>query len=277
MKKKIIIYHHLGLGDHIHCNGLIRFMLKQIRNAEIYIFTRENFKKMIKFMYRDEKKIKLIIIPKNINDESSYVNNFLKKIKYFKFYKICFENIKRNLHQINKNLTVDQLFYKQMNISYKKRYTQTFWQRDLVKEKKLYNKLIKIKPYIFIHDDAKRGFTIPDALINPKFNIIRNDPKNSIFDYGLILENASQIHLMESSIRCMLETLKPKKKIFYLYKFKKMDHFKSVPFFKNKKMIGSRYKWKFVNLNFKLSIKSKIIKFFSKFKFFFLNKLNLIT
>ena len=99
----------------------------------------------------------------------------------------------------------------------------------------MYNKLIKIKPYIFIHDDAKRGFTIPDSLIDPKFNIIRNDPKNSIFDYGLILENASQIHLMESSIRCMLETLKPKKKYFTYINLKKWIISKSVPFFKKNK------------------------------------------
>ena len=271
--KKIIIYHHLGLGDHIHCNGLIRTILKINYNSEIYIFTRSKIKKMVSYMYRDQKKIKLIIIPNFILNEDNYVFNFLKKKKFSKFYKIGFDYIKKNFDQINKNLTVDQLFYKQMNISYKNRYNKTYWKRDFDKENKLYNKLVKNRPYVFIHDDKNRGFSIPDDLIKPQFNIIRNNPKYSIFDYGLILENAAQIHLMESSIRCMLETLKPKKCKFYLYHFKKMDHFKSIPFYKKKKIIGSRYRWKYINLNFKLPLKSKIENIFIRIRLFILKKL----
>ena len=28
-KEKILIYHHLGLGDHFNCNGLVRYLYKK--------------------------------------------------------------------------------------------------------------------------------------------------------------------------------------------------------------------------------------------------------
>ena len=28
-KNKILIYHHLGLGDHFHCNGIVRTLYKK--------------------------------------------------------------------------------------------------------------------------------------------------------------------------------------------------------------------------------------------------------
>ena len=43
-KEKILIYHHLGLGDHFNCNGLVRYLYKKystkfINNEE---FTKSN-------------------------------------------------------------------------------------------------------------------------------------------------------------------------------------------------------------------------------------------
>lgn len=264
MKKKIYIYNHQGLGDHIHCNGLVRFIIEKNPNSKIYIFVRENILKMVKFMYRDEDKIKIVMIPKKIKEENQYVEDLIYKKKDIIFYKVGFEYIQKNHKNINVSETADSLFYRQLKIPYKKRFQKTYWKRDLNKERRVYNKLIEKKPYVFIHDDASRGFFIPDKLINSKFDIIRNDKSNSIFDYGLILENASEIHLMESSIRCMLEFLNPHNCKFYLYKFKNMDHFKSVPFYKKGKMIGSKYLWNFRSLKFNLPIKNKIIKLISK-------------
>ena len=40
--------------------------------------------------------------------------------------------------------------------------------------------------------------------------VFRNDIKENIFNYGYLLENASEIHIMESSIRQIIEVLKIK-------------------------------------------------------------------
>ena len=54
-------------------------------------------------------------------------------------------------------------------------------------------------------------------LFTKKFQIIRNSYSHSIFDYSEIIENSKEIHVMESSARCMLEYLNTEKSKHYLY------------------------------------------------------------
>ena len=55
---KIFIHQHLGLGDMIICNGLIRHLLSLTsKNDRIFLFCKNIHYQSIKFMYRDEKKI----------------------------------------------------------------------------------------------------------------------------------------------------------------------------------------------------------------------------
>ena len=62
----IYIYHHLGLGDHINCNGLVRTLLKNKvkSNGNLYLLTKTQYNEMISFMYRDEPRIKIVTIKK---------------------------------------------------------------------------------------------------------------------------------------------------------------------------------------------------------------------
>ena len=66
------IHQHARLGDMILCNGLIRYLLKKkSKNEKIYLFCRSRHLKSVKFMYRDQKRIKLISFNENpnLNDE----------------------------------------------------------------------------------------------------------------------------------------------------------------------------------------------------------------
>ena len=38
-KNKILIYHHLGLGDHFHCNGIVRTLYKKYNSKKKNIFS----------------------------------------------------------------------------------------------------------------------------------------------------------------------------------------------------------------------------------------------
>ena len=71
--QKIFIFHHMGLGDFISCNAIIRKFCKQ--KKEIFLFCKINLLKNIKFMYRDLKNLTII----KIKDEND-IDNFLKSI-----------------------------------------------------------------------------------------------------------------------------------------------------------------------------------------------------
>lgn len=271
----IYIHQHLGLGDFISCNGLIRTLLKKVeKNENLYLFTPSQYKEMISFMYRDEPKIKIVslminekkikgrtIKKKAINKlfaEGEAVEKFLQSIsdQNYEFIKIGFDSYwpTSNLNP-DKQMpwTADMIFYKQMKIPYKLRYSKCYWQRDKISEEKIFNTLIKdkSKPYAFIHDEPERGFIIKKEHIASNLQIIRNNTKENIFNFGLILERATEIHVMESSIRCMLETLDTSKAKHYLYRFTN-GPWKSVPYYIKEKniFVGTSKKWIFKDLKF---------------------------
>tara|TARA_A100001011_G_C14298629_1_gene839689 strand:+ start:1094 stop:2653 length:1560 start_codon:yes stop_codon:yes gene_type:complete len=218
LKSKIFIYHHMGLGDFISCNSIIRRFCKQ--NKEVFLFCKKNLYENIKFMYRDLHNLYLIIV-KTEND----IDYFFKKIKLekknYQVVKLGFDNFYKTISKCfkKKDFTTDMVFYKQLNIPYTDRFTKTFWKRDLVNERRVYKKLNpKNKKYIFIHDDPDRNLEIENYVkVKKGIKIIKNDNTEIIFYLGLLLERAQEIHLIESSIRHLIETLKIKNNKIYLY------------------------------------------------------------
>lgn len=266
----IYIHQHLGLGDMILCNGLVRHMLDiRGKKTKFFIFCRVAHIKSIKFMYRDERRIKIIPISNNPKKEKSDVKSYLKKLRAEdEFVKIGHEFYKEtsNLNLDNNYpWPCDYNFYKQFNVPFTFRFTKCYWKRDKVKEKKLFNKLVgKKKDYIFIHDDPKRGLVIENKNINKRYKIIRNNYKYSIFDYSQIIENAKEIHLMESSFRQLCETLNTSKSKLFLYKGRSFDHSVELYNRNKKKWIGTSKKWHIIRNNIQVLKKSRILNNFFK-------------
>ena len=263
----IFLYQHLGLGDMISNNGLVRYLVELNPKIKFFnIFCKQMHVNSIKFMYRDLNKIKIIKISNNPKYEKKEIQKYLKNENSdFEIIKIG-HDFYHSTNKLNPNFksnpwhcTVN--FYKQFGLPYNYRFEKTFWKRDLKREKKLLKKLVgNNKKFIFVHDDINRGLIIDTNKFNKKFKIIRNDNNNLIFDYGLILENARELHLIESSFRQLIETLNIKSKKLYLYKDDRLDY--SMSLF-NKKLgqwIGTSKKWKEIGLIKKKS--SFIQKFF---------------
>ncbi len=89
--KNIYVHQHSRLGDMILCNGLIRILSKKYNDNYLNIFCRSRHIKLIRFMYRDQKKIKLIPLNENnklknekllMKYEGKFIENYLKKKKY---------------------------------------------------------------------------------------------------------------------------------------------------------------------------------------------------
>tara|TARA_B100000579_G_C22819106_1_gene849564 strand:+ start:908 stop:1696 length:789 start_codon:yes stop_codon:yes gene_type:complete len=261
MSETVFIYHHLGLGDHFHCNGVVRFIItKKYQNKNFKLFAKKKYYEMVKFMYRDIKNLKIIGISNDEKKETEEVNSHLKSDDILE--KIGFEYF---LNNKNKNKTIDMLFYQQLKIDYSKRFELTYWERDNNQEDKLFKTLVQKKDYIFVHDDANRGFTIPEKYFLKKYQIIRNSYEHSIFDYCKIIENAKEIHVMESSARSMLEYLNTSNSKHFLYDFTG-GPWKSIPFYLDNKLIGSSKNWFIRKLNFqkKDNLLNKIKSFILK-------------
>lgn len=266
----LYIYQHLGLGDMIANNALIRYLITLNKKKRfVYIFCKEIHIKNIKFMYRDLRSIKLIPVPNDARYEKNFVNQYLSKIKKnYDLIKIGHEfydkTVKLNQYHSDYPWHCTVAFYKQFGLPEDFRFKNTYWKRDYHREKRLIKKLqIKDKKFIFIHDDPNRNLII-NPKIFPNIRVIKNDVRNLIFDYGMILERASEIHLIESSFRQMIETLDIKTKNIYLYKDSRIDYRMSLFNKKLNKMVGTTKLWKERKLNFVNKKKSTFFNYFFK-------------
>jgi len=218
--KKIAVYHHLGMGDVIECNGMVRHF------AEMYdvvdIFAKDNYYESCAFMYRDSKKI----IVNKIDSKKEYqeVNNFLREYDgeiLIAGHHNYFNNLSFFKQQ---QYSPGRAFYHIASVPWKFRNEKFYVQRDPEEEERVLKKLNPSgERYIFVHDDPLRGFNIE---IKSDFNIVRNDPTESFFSMLGILENAEEVHCMSSSFLCLIDCLDKKiniKKKFLHKKIRNVD------------------------------------------------------
>lgn len=207
MKIKYLL-HHLGLGDHIICNGMVRNFCEQ--NDQINLFCYSQYYENLKHMFRDLKNLVLL----NFETES-HIHDFIHRNDlYPNLIKIGYQNLFPLLHE---NTSFDVVFYELAKMDFETRFSKFFFERDFQREEKLIKFLNPTnEPYIFVHDDPERNFVIN---VKSKFKIIKNDKRFLLFDYLGLLENANEIHLMQSSFRDLLNSYKISKPRIYQHNY----------------------------------------------------------
>ena len=224
-----MIYHHLGLGDHIFCNGLIRELYKKYTTIVFPVkFANLN---SVKIMFSDLN-INYVIC----NDDQQMIdlgNNISDQ-----FVKLGIGFFGYNF-DINSHKSFVELFYDQAHIDYSKRWSSFFIPKFILNN-------IQHKPksnkYIFVHDDIERGYKIQDKYILTGYEVYRPDhtlaknSENTIFDYLDIIKNAEEIHCMDSSFAAVIDhypDLFHKKKFIHQYAKKDIDPVYFPPDYRN--------------------------------------------
>jgi len=188
----IYVYNHLGLGDHFIVNGLIRELTKDY--DIVNIFVKKHNIDTVKALYFEDKFNFIIVNNDNEVDLSKTP-----------IIKIGFEKLDV------RNQRFDESFYKQFNIPFQYRWDKFKMKRNTIKEKELFEKYdIKEGGYIFLHDDSTRNYIINRdyiknknlKIITPKLGLTKN-----MIDYSYIIENAKEIHCMDSSFRLLIDSL----------------------------------------------------------------------
>jgi len=220
------IYHHLGLGDHIICNGLVRELINNSEYEKFCLFAKIQNHESVRFMFRDIKKLEIICVK---NDMA--VKKIIRKIDKNNYIKIGHENLDNN------NKYFDQDFYRIAKINFSKRWSSFKVIRDKNREDALFNRLeLESFKYVFVHDDHFRNFRINEKFINNKnLRIVRPFITPIIFDWCKVLEEASELHCVDSSFRLIADSLELKtKNLFFHYSYISKD---------TKFISSSKYNW----------------------------------
>lgn len=232
----LFVHHHLGMGDHIICNGLVRTLLNDAKfYTDVYVFAKERNAKRVVRMFDDDSRIHVIPIPGDQN-EIGFVNSIIANHGIMNFVRCGFGAVD-NLQLMGLAKEFDEALYLSAGLPYEKRWSAFRIRRDAVEEGRVYRKLNPSgEKYMFVHDDPSRGIVFTPS--NPHgLKVIKNDPSEDIFDMCMILENAEEIHCMESSFRCLIEHLPTIKCPLYLHTGVRSDgHGATI-------VSGSKIKW----------------------------------
>lgn len=204
---RIYIYHHLGLGDHIICNGLVRNFCK--KQDTFFLFCKSHNLPSVQFMYRDIPNLKIV----SVKDDNEVLR--ILKQRPGKLIKVGHENL-----QIIKNFnkcTWDEAFYIQFGIDFKERWKSFYFESDTEKEEELFSKLNPNgEKYCLIHNKDSMGVDRIDySKINSTLLKIFVEKSDTIFDYKKLIENADEIHCIDSSFKHLVDSLEPKGKLFF--------------------------------------------------------------
>ena len=217
-RKEIYIYHHLGLGDHITCNAIVRNYAKLYE--KVHLFVKDRNLKNVEYLYRDLKNVDFIH-GKGDNDE--FVDFYFFTHRDINLMSLLVQN--NEIERTGKNF--DEIFYEKSAIPFDRKYEDCFLLRDPEIEENLCRILNPTgEPYIFVHQDISRGHIMNlDHIKNKNIKIIESSYKlddikdNLIFHYMKLIEEAEEIHVMESSFSPMIDHFMKDRPNVFLHKY----------------------------------------------------------
>ena len=190
----IVLYHHLGLGDHFTCNGLVHNLAEKYRT--IYLVCKEKYYPTIKHLYEDFSHIQIVPIKNEPHDIIEFSN-----LKGLQILRVGFEFIDP--------LHVERSFYNQLNLPFDLRFSNFKLPTNLSNSKIFYEKIIRElgNDYIVVHNQSSDAIYELQVESTLPAHVCTMSDTNDILDYTHMLINAKEIHVINSAIYCLMVSL----------------------------------------------------------------------
>lgn len=214
-KKEGIVFFHQGWTDIVNCLGLINYNC-EIYNT-IYLIIRDDSKGFIDYYTKSIKNIKLVYLKKtNLNNPKDNLINDVKKLYNIDnninlLYYGGHDIFRKDKYKLSKpkGTYFCENFYVNYDIPYINRINYFNITRNHDIENKIYNDFIKKfgKEYILYHK-------VINNYDNTKKIIDLSEISMTFLDYIKVLENAIEIHLLDSVWGAIVYLLDAKYKLF---------------------------------------------------------------
>jgi len=216
-----ILLNHMGIGDAIMLNGMVRHFAE---DDKVVVVAKNCHEILMRFMYRDlGDQIDFIFV------ETTQPQHVWQKV--WQYHNKCGnhsriiplstygmdDNTWANWTQTEGMSNWSEVVYNQAGVPHEYMRTKFKLIREPERELKPPE-----KPYIFVHDDPERGRVIN---VDTEFDVFKPHSKvtnlkeeyfesnvPNIFDYISIIENAKEVHCMNSSYNWFIELMKLGKK-----------------------------------------------------------------
>lgn len=208
MKKKIFVKTHLGMGDNIVHNGMIRKIAQDNPDCQIYTAAKEHNFKNVEFMFRDNDKITVI----SVNGDSGMAVH-LRDTQYDKIITTHFADN----NSLSYERYFDDAFYMLASMDPKIKTEYFHIDRDYDKENEIYDELVTkngITDYVFVHEKSEDRILIDRNRLEPNLPVIIADRKYGMFDLLKVIENAKSVNVVSSSFLSLFMCKKFNKNTF---------------------------------------------------------------
>jgi len=178
---KILLHHHLGLGDHIICNGLVRYLSI---NNHIDLFCKNHNLDNIKLMYKDNKNINII----DIHDDSEAEHIGKSNKNYIKLGIALNNNYPKNME-----ISWDKIFYYQIGVDFDHSWSSFKYNKSTLQNP------VPTKPFVFLCSTGSDGidrldYTKIDHSLQKTYS-----NNGNFFDNINLIQNATEIHCINSA------------------------------------------------------------------------------
>jgi len=198
---EIILHHHSGLGDAIICNGIVNYLSEEF--DKIYLAAHNKISDHLDYLYSENDSVELLVYDKATE---IYKNRKLPVLR------IGFE-------KNNKNFNTS--FYEQIGLDYQISYDYFYIPIDENKETNLQDHLIQeykvTDQFGLIHQVSSYGKV--DLKIKNNYDNIfvekETDIYKNIFLYRKVIENAEEIHCIDSSFLHLVERVPTSAKLYF--------------------------------------------------------------
>lgn len=187
----MILHHHLGLGDHFVCNGLVNFMARQLREP-IFLPCKVRNYPTVAYLYSDNPLVKPFTV-EGI-DEVMAVESYAARHS-LSLLRVGFE--KCDLRRW------DRSFYEQVGVDFVERYRSFHLPRS--------RPAVMIQPppgpFILLHDEGSCGAL--KLRIKTDLPVVRVVPQEGahLLSYLDLIAKAEEIHCIDSSVYHLVDSL----------------------------------------------------------------------
>lgn len=201
-KSRILLDFHHGIGDELICNGLVREYCAKYETVGIFCLKR-NYPS-VSFMYRDLTNLRIHLV------RSHTERLRFRFFNAFRFGENRYDEIRAiDNYDEESGIRFERQVYKKFGVPVEKKWDGFFVKRDAEREAALFKKagLSPSQPYQFVHDDSR--FPLDPTRISQTLPVFQptKDLTDNVFDCSGIIENASEIHVVDSSFIVLIDCL----------------------------------------------------------------------
>lgn len=224
------IYHHLGLGDCIMCNGLVRYFAS--KNDVVTTFCKPHYVETVRHMYRDLNNV--MVLGLDDADVMAFMNTIPPTESVVvghvgAEWNDIYENQKAPVDQ---QIKLDWMFFHQAGLPLDLKWVMFHIKRDHNREMAVFNRFkekygIEEGKYVFVHDTSQQaydGFPRPGVggeidhkyIEDKSLPILRpENVKFNMLDYAYLIEHAAELHMINSSFYNLADLIPTNGKLFY--------------------------------------------------------------